>query len=167
MGKAYWKLLFDDIGFNYRMTDAQAAVGIEQLKKLDGHNERRIELAGRLTERLKGIDGLTVPYVDPKGKHVYHVYAVQLEQSFPMSKEDFMWELYTVKGIKAWSHYMLVHQTDPYRAEGHAAGECPVAEELVGRHVTLPIHPRLTEEAIDYMAASIREVAGRRSAELV
>lgn len=159
MGKEYWKVSFDDFGYNFRMTDAQAAVGLVQLKKLDRRNEKRIELAGRLTEKLQGTRGLTLPYIDPKGKHVFHIYAIQLTKDFPMRKDDFMWELYTRRGIKAWSHYMLIHLTDPYRAQGHREGECPVAEEIVTRHVTLPIHPRLTEEAIDYMAGCIRELA--------
>ncbi len=161
MGKEYWKLYFDDIGFNYRMTDAQAAVGIEQLHKLERHNRRRIELADRLTNRLHGVKGLSLPYVDPKGKHVFHIYMIQLEKDFPLSKPDFMWELYTQKGVKAWSHYMLIHLSEPYIAQGHATGECPVAEEIVSRHVTLPIHPRLTEEAIDYMADCIIDLATR------
>lgn len=159
MGKEYWKLMFDDIGYNYRMTDAQATVGIEQLKKLDGLNTRRIELGMRLFEKLQGIKGLTLPYIDPKGKHVFHLFMVQVEKEFPMSKQDFMWEMYTNKGIKAWSHYMPIHMTDPYVAQGHKEGECPVAEEAFKKYVTLPIHPRLTDEAIDYMAQSIRELA--------
>jgi perosamine synthetase len=159
MGKEYWKLYFDDIGFNFRMTDAQAAVGVEQLKKLEGHNRKRVELAERLTRQLEGVSGIRTPYVDPKGKHVFHIYLLILEKGFPMAKADFMWELYTKKGIKAWSHYMPVHLTDPYRAEGHQEGECPVAEAIISRHVTLPIHPRLTDGAIDYMAGCIRELA--------
>lgn len=159
MGKEYWKLYFDDIGFNYRMTDAQATVGIEQLKKLEKHNQKRMELANRLTEKLEGVKGIALPFVDPKGKHVFHIYMIQLEKGFPKSKADFMWEMYTNKGIKAWSHYMPIHMTDPYVAQGHKEGECPVAEEAFKKYVTLPIHPRLTNEAIDYMAESIRELA--------
>ena len=70
-----------------------------------------------------------------------------------------MWQLYTKKGIKAWSHYMLINLTAPYRAQGHDEVECPVAEELFNKYVTLPIHPRLTDAAIDYMADTIRELA--------
>jgi perosamine synthetase len=162
MGKEYWKLSFDDIGFNFRMTDAQAAVGIEQLKKLDKHNQRRIELANRLTEKLSGIQGLTLPYVDPHGKHVFHLYVIQLEKDFPLNKTDFMWKLYTEKNIKVWSHYMPIHLTKPYLAQGHEAGECPVAEAAFEKYVSLPIHPRLTDEAIDYMAESILEISTQR-----
>ena len=159
MGKKYWWLQFDDIGYNFRMTDIQAAVGIEQLKKVDGYNKKRMELAQKLTQKLQGVRGLTLPYVDAKGKHVFHLYMIQLEDDFPMTKEDFMWELYTNKGIKAWSHYMLIHLTRPYREQGHKEGECPVAESAFERLVTLPIHPRMTEEAIEYMANCIIELA--------
>ncbi len=159
MDKEYWRVQFDDIGFNYRMTDAQAAVGLVQLKKLDQQNQRRIELANRLNEKLQDIPGLTLPYVDPHGKHMFHVYVVQLEPEFPMSKKDFMWEMYTQKGIKVWSHYMPIHLTNPYLEQGHEEGECPVAETAFHKYVSLPIHPRLTDEAVDYMANSIRELA--------
>jgi dTDP-4-amino-4,6-dideoxygalactose transaminase len=91
---------------------------------------------------------------------VFHFYFVQLEEEFPVSKREFMWRLYTEKGIKAWSHYMPIHLTDPYRAQGHAEGECPVAEQTYQKYVSLPVHPRLDEQAIDYMVESIREIAG-------
>ena len=159
MNKEYWRLVFDEIGFNYRMTDVQAAAGIAQLKKLDGFNERRRTMAARLTERLQGVSGLTLPYVDPKGKHVFHVYVIQLGPEFPMTKRDFMWKLYTEKGIKVWSHYMPIHLTGPYLAQGHKPGECPVAEAAFERYVSLPIHPRLTNDAIDYMADAVRALA--------
>ena len=159
MGKEYWKLLFDDIGYNFRMTDAQAAVGIEQLKKLEYHNQRRIELANRLSEKLKDVKGIILPKEDPDGKHVWHLYMIQLTAGFPLAKHDFMWELYTKKGIKPWSHYMPIHLTQPYLNKGHKVGECPVMEDVVERFVTFPIHPRLTDQAIDYLADCIVELS--------
>jgi perosamine synthetase len=164
MGKEYWKLQFDDIGFNYRMTDAQGAVGIEQLKKLDGFNARRKELADRLTGRLEGIPGLTLPFVDPDGTHVWHLYVLQVEPGFAVDKTDFMWELYTAYGIKAWNNYSPIHLTKPYMDRGHREGECPVAEAAYRKCVTIPLHPRLSDEAIDYAAASVRAIAAKAKA---
>jgi perosamine synthetase len=163
MGKDYWRLQFDGIGYNFRMTDAQAAVGLEQLKKLDRHNARRMEIANRLTEKLGDIPGLTPPHVGPKVKHVFHLYVIQLEEKFPLSKSDFMWSMYTEHGIKVWSHYMPIHLTTPYRMRGHGAGECPVAEEAMNRYVSLPIHPRLDAQSVDYMISCIREIGKVRS----
>ena len=162
MGKRYWHFEFDDIGFNYRMTDAQAAVGLVQLRKLDDFNGRRLELAHRYCEELRNIPGLTLPHVIADAKPVFHSYCVQVEPEFPLNKEDFMWELYTRKGIRVWSHYMPIHLTEVYRRMGHGEGECPIAEQAFHKYVSLPIHPRLTPEAVAYLGQSIREVTGRR-----
>jgi perosamine synthetase len=158
MGKKYWYLDFDEVGFNYRMTDAQAAVGLVQLRKLDSLNNRRIQIAEEYTKGLAGISGLTLPYIAPETKHVFHVYGVLVEPDFARSKEDFMWELYTKKQIKAWSHYMPIHLTTAYRKMGHGPGECPVAEALFEKYVSLPIHPRMSEETVQYVIRSVREL---------
>ena len=159
MGKRYWFLDFADVGYNFRMTDAQAAVGIEQLKKLDGFNDRRREIAALYTRGLTGIEGLTLPYVAPDVWHVYHVYCVLVGPEFRLAKEEFMWDLYTRKRIKVWSHYMPIHLTTAYRRLGHTEGECPRAEAIFHQYVSLPIHPRLTSEAIEYLIDAIRGLA--------
>jgi len=159
MGKKYWYLDFDDIGFNYRMTDIQAAVGLVQLRKLNSLNARRIEIAKEYTKGLQGIDGLRLPCVGPDVKHVFHVYTVLVEPEFSMNKEDFMWTLYTQKQIKVWSHYVPIHLSTVYKNLGHREGECPIAEKMFERYVSIPIHPRMTEESIRYVIESIRELA--------
>jgi dTDP-4-amino-4,6-dideoxygalactose transaminase len=141
------------------MTDAQAAVGVVQLRKLDSLNARRIEIARQYSEGLEGIEGLTLPFVSPENKHVFHVYTVLLEPAFSQTKEDFMWDLYTQKRIKAWSHYMPIHLTTVYRKLGHQPGECPIAEKLFEKYVSIPIHPRMTDEVIQYVIDSIRELS--------
>src|ERR1700730_9359673 len=159
MGKRYWYLDFDEVGFNYRMTDAQAAVGLVQLGKLDFLNARRIYIAEKYSEGLEGIEGLTLPFISPENKHVFQVYTVLLEAAFSQTKEDFMWDLYTRKRIKAWSHYMPIHLTTVYRKLGHLPGECPVAEKLFEKYISIPIHPRMTDEVVQYVIDSIRELS--------
>lgn len=159
MGKTYWYFDFDDVGFNFRMTDAQAAVGLVQLRKLDGWNRRRREIAREYSERLRGIEGLTLPYIVPESESTFHSYCVQIEPGFPLSKEDFLWELYANRRIKAWSHYMPIHLTTAYRRLGHQQGECPIAEAAFEKYVSLPIHPRLTEQGIEYLTSTVRDLA--------
>ena len=159
MGKRYWYLDFDEIGFNYRMTDAQAAVGSVQLRKLESLNARRIAIANKYVEGLQGIPGLALPVTSPGNKHVFHIFNVLIEPEFARTKEDFMWEMYTDKKIKVWSHYMPIHLTTAYRKLGHHPGECPVAEKLFEQYVSLPIHPRLSDEVVQYVIDSIRELA--------
>jgi perosamine synthetase len=159
MGKRYWFLDFEEIGFNYRMTDVQAAVGLVQLRKLDSLNQRRMQIAAAYSAGLKNLRGLTLPFIAPGNKHVFHIYCMLVEDTFSRSKEDFMWELYTEKKIKAWSHYMPIHLTTVYRQMGHGPGECPVAERLFQKYVSIPIHPRMTDEVVQYVIESIEELA--------
>jgi dTDP-4-amino-4,6-dideoxygalactose transaminase len=160
MGMRYWRLEFDGIGFNFRMTDMQAAVGLVQLRKLDALNGRRIEIARAYSAGLAGIKGLKLLTPEPDRRHVYHIYAVLIAPDFPLSKEEFMWRMYTEKRIKVWSHYIPIHLTDVYRKLGHRPGECPVAESLAEQYVSLPIHPRMTGESIQYVIDSIRQLSG-------
>jgi|ERR1035437_2408526 dTDP-4-amino-4,6-dideoxygalactose transaminase len=159
MGKRYWYQDFDEIGFNYRMTDAQGAVGLVQLRKLDSFNARRIEIANQYADGLQGIQGLILPFVAPGNKHVFHIFNVLLDHSFSRTKEDFMWDMYTRKQIKVWSHYMPIHLTTAYRKLGHHPGECPIAEKLFEQYVSIPIHPRMADEVVQYVIESVRELA--------
>jgi len=159
MGKRYWLLDFADVGYNYRMTDAQAAVGLVQLEKLDAFNERRRQIAEIYRQRLSRVAGLKLLRTRSDSTHTYHVFCVLVQKEFPLSKEDFMWELYTGRQIKVWSHYMPIHLTTAYRQRGHCEGECPRAEALFQQYVSLPIHPRLTDEAIEYLLSSIEALA--------
>lgn len=159
MGKRYWLLDFSAVGYNFRMTDAQAAVGLVQLAKLDGFNRRRQEIADTYRARLSKIKGLAMPLVSPDGTHAYHVFCVLVEPSFRLSKEDFMWELYVGRQIKVWSHYVPIHLTTAYRKLGHYEGECPRTEVLFRQYVSLPIHPRLSAEGIEYLLSSIEALA--------
>ncbi len=159
MGHRYWLLDFADVGYNYRMTDAQAAVGLVQLTKVDGFNRRRREIADAYGRRLAKVRGLKAPELAPESTHVYHVFCVLVQPEFRINKEEFMWELYTRYQIKAWSHYMPMHLTTAYRARGHRVGECPRTEALFHQYVSLPIHPRLTDQAIDYLWTSIEALA--------
>ncbi|HEX3878855.1 MAG TPA: DegT/DnrJ/EryC1/StrS family aminotransferase, partial [Bryobacteraceae bacterium] len=159
MGKRYWRLDFEGLGSNYRMTDMQAAVGLVQLRKLDDFNRRRAEIANAYCRRLSKQRGLRSLAISPDAGHAHHIYCVLVEDDFPLGKEDFMWRLLTEYRVKTWSHYMPIHLTSAYRDLGHGAGECPVAESLFERYVSLPIHPRLTPEAIDYLCSSIEALA--------
>jgi perosamine synthetase len=159
MGKRYWHLDFEGLGGNARMTDIQAAVGIVQLRKLNGFNRRRREIASVYCRRLSQIRGLRPLATSPDVEHAHHIYCVLVEDEFPLNKEEFMWRLYTEYRIKTWSHYMPIHLTTAYRNLGHGTGECERAEALFERYVSLPIHPRLTPEAIEYLLASIEALA--------
>jgi perosamine synthetase len=157
MGKRFWWQDFDDCGYNFRMTDIQAAVGRVQLKKLDMLNARRIENAAYLTEHLSDVPGLTLPAVKPECKHVFHLYPVQIDAAkFGMDKDDFILAMLNGYGIKVGTHYNPLNWTQAFQKRGFKRGMYPVAEAAAERLITLPLHPRQTPEALEYLVASIK-----------
>jgi len=159
IGKKFWWQDFDDTGYNFRMTDIQAAVGIEQLKKIDILNQRRIDNAGYLTEGLKDVVGLKLPAVIDDVKHVYHLYPVMIEpKEFGMTKEDFIYDMLNKYGIKIGFHYIPVHLSTAFKDRGFKKGQFPNAEKLGAQLVTLPINPRMTKEALEYLVNSIKDL---------
>lgn len=154
-GERYWQLRFPEVGMNFRMTDVQAAVGLVQLGKLEGFNHRRREIATRYSKGLAGLRGLALPYVAPESHHVFHVYCVLVNPESGFTKERFMWALATIKRIRPWQHYVPIHLTEAYRNLGHGPGECPVAEDLFHKYVSLPIHPRLSDEGVEYLITGV------------
>lgn len=155
-GKRFWFQDFDDCGYNFRMTDIQAAVGLVQLKKLDRLNRRRIENAAYITDGLLELPGLQLPSVAEGNKHVFHLYPVLIDPDvFGMSKEDFVYNMLHERGVRVGTHYIPLHWTTAFRQRGYDKGMFPVADLVGERIVTLPISPRQTREALDYLIESV------------
>ncbi|CAD6494917.1 MAG: UDP-4-amino-4-deoxy-L-arabinose--oxoglutarate aminotransferase [Candidatus Argoarchaeum ethanivorans] len=153
------------LGYNYRMTDIQAAIGLAQLKKLDGFSEKRIKNAVHLNKHLK-VPGLDIPSVKKGVKHVYHQYAVTIEEGegFPMSRDEFMQYL-KEKGIGCAIHYPLpIHKQPLYQQLGYTDEnvQCPVAAALSEKILSLPVHPALTEKDLRYITEVINNLKSNR-----
>jgi galactokinase len=166
MGERYWLMDFADHGHNFRMTDMQASVGRVQLRKVLGWNARRTEIAHMLYNGLRDIHpGLVLPDVDqvsPSHVHAWHIFHVLVTDTFPVPKETFMFTMLHEFGIKTWNHYSPMHLATSFRSRGLGkVGDCPVAEALVEQFVSLPIHPRLANEAVNYMIESIKAISSR------
>ena len=161
MGKQFWFQDFDDVGYNFRMTDMQAAVGSVQLRKLDALNVHRALLAQQLDAALADVPGLVLPYVRPEAGHVWHLYPLQILPEFGLSKEDFVYRMLHDHGVKIGTHYIPLHYTTAFQKRGGRKGQLPVAEGLYERLVTLPLHPRLTEEGLGYLVEAIKSVGSR------
>mgnify|MGYP002154822870 CR=1 FL=1 len=119
------------LGYNYRMTELQAAIGLVQLKKLEGFTERRIRNAEYYNQHIK-ISGLKLPYKKSGVKHVYHQYAVTIKDDFSISRDEFMQYLKN-KDIGCAIHYPLsIHEQPLYQQLGYTDEnvQCPVATAL-------------------------------------
>jgi len=151
----------DTIGFNMRMTDIAAAIGLAQLKKVDGFNRQRIENAEYLTAQLRDVDGIVTPGVRRDCGHVFHQYTIRVTERFPLSRDELSLEL-TRAGIGNSVFYPVpIHQQELYRQLGYNEAH-PISEKASREVISLPVHPSVTKEDLDQVAATIREIGGRR-----
>lgn len=143
-------------GYNYRMMDMIAAIGLEQLKKLDQLTAARVSNARRLSAGLASIPGLILPQEKPGFKHVWHQYTIRLTGEYKMSRQEFIDRLLQ-KDIQTKIYYPKpLHLYPQFYDYGFHAGDCPVAEKLSLEVVSLPVHPLVTAEEIDYIIKTIK-----------
>jgi len=153
------KYVHVELGYNYRLTSLQAAIGRVQLRKLEKLNEIRRRNAYYLTSRLSRVKGLVTPYEDPRAVHVYHQYVVRVTGDFPLTRDQLRAEL-AERGVETAIHYpMPVHHQPLYRKLGYDPRECFNAVEASKTVLSLPVHPLLTQEDLDYIAKAVEEVA--------
>ena len=144
------------LGFNYRFTDIQAAVGIAQLEKLDRMLGMRSDAAARYAELLAGVDGIEVPHADDADhKRSWFVYVVKVA---PGVDRDAVLERLSAQGIEA-GHYVPAVHLQPYMREsyGFTEGTCPIAEDACDRTLALPFFPQLEAEDQERVVEALRE----------
>ncbi len=150
------KYLHTALGYNFRMTNMAAAMGIVQLSKLERFNERRIRNAAYLDRHLEG-SGLVLPYRMEGVRHVYHQYVVQVPSGFPLDRDAFMRYLLE-RGVGTAVHYPVpIHRQPLYRSAG-AECRCPVSDALAASVLSLPVHPLVTDGELACICDAIRSL---------
>lgn len=130
----------NSLGFNLRMTDIQAAIGIEQLRKLNEFNKKRIRNALYLNKKLAKIPGVITPKILPNTVHTFHQYTIKITQDFPKTRDELVEEL-GKKEIHTGIFYPIpIHKQKVYKNLGYK-DILPVAETLSREVVSLPVHP--------------------------
>ncbi|WP_443690837.1 UDP-4-amino-4,6-dideoxy-N-acetyl-beta-L-altrosamine transaminase [Pseudomonas sp.] len=148
-----------ELGFNYRMTDLHAALGLSQLARLDGFIARRRQLAARY-ERLLAELPLVLPTAQAGAESAWHLYVVRVRfDQVKLSQRDLFDALRTA-GIGVNLHYIPVHLQPYYRESGFTDGDYPEAERYFDEAVTLPLFPDLTDEQQDYVIEQLRSLLG-------
>ncbi len=154
-----------EVGNNYRLSELGAALARAQLRKLDGLNEGRRQIAQRLNDGLRGIEGIVLQEEKPYAYHIYHLYNLFFQpEVVGASKDDFIRYLEQEERIQIVTRYMPVHLLPELRALGHRFGECPVAEKVYfEQQIELPIYNHLTNEQIEHMIGGVRRAVERLS----
>ena len=147
------KYLHSELGYNYRMTDINAAIGRAQLAKLDGFNRRRQENAAYYDSHITA-PGLILPAVAPGRTHVWHQYSLRVTGRFPLPRDELMAYLREHR-IGCAVHYPIALTRQPLYA---GVSHCPVAESLAASVLSIPVHPNVTDEGREYIADTINGV---------
>jgi perosamine synthetase len=150
------KYLHTRIGYNYRLTDVAAAIGLVQLKKLEKFNMRRRKNAEYFDSHIS-VKGLLTPEVAQGTHHVYHQYVVRLTDEFPMKRPDFI-EYLKAKGIGTAVHYPIPLHHQPVYARANEPDSCPVSTRLAGSVLSIPVHPLLDQKELAYICDTINRV---------
>jgi len=136
------------LGYNYRVTEICSALGLVQLKKLDAKNRRRAKLTHYYQQKLKGIDGITIPFEQHPGISNYHIFPIILGPDY--SRDRFM-EFLKTNGIQTSIHYPPAHRFTYHKKYLQMKHSLPNTEDIAKREVTLPLYPDLTFEQIDFI----------------
>jgi UDP-4-amino-4,6-dideoxy-N-acetyl-beta-L-altrosamine transaminase len=144
------------LGFNYRMTDIHAALGLSQLDRLSGYIERRNALAHRYQDALRHLP-VRLPFVQPGNQSAFHLYVIRLKSAALARTHRQVFDELRRRGIGVNLHYAPVHLQPYYRELGFAPGQFPEAEAYGNDAVTLPLYPRLTERMQDDIVKGVHE----------
>ncbi|NWD47606.1 DegT/DnrJ/EryC1/StrS family aminotransferase, partial [Pseudomonas gingeri] len=147
-------------GFNYRMTDLHAALGLSQMSRIDEFVARRRELAARY-DRLLAVLPLTLPFNQPGADSAWHLYVVRLRLEHIQVTQREVFDDLRGAGIGVNLHYIPVHLQPYYQEQGFALGDFPEAERYFGEAISLPLFPDLTEDQQDYVVAQLDRVLGQ------
>jgi perosamine synthetase len=149
------------LGYNYRMTNLQAAVGLAQTERLEEFVEIRRVNAARYTRLLSKIPGLTLPVERPWARNVYWMYGMLVEDEFGISRDELRQRL-ARRGIETRTFFIPIHVQPIYHAD-YRGQRYPVSEELCRRGLYLPSGATLTEAEIGYVCEMVREARERPS----
>lgn len=156
IGHPAWYYEQQLLGFNYRMTDIQAALGLSQLERMSEYVERRNEIARRYDNALSGLP-LQLPTVHRENCSAFHLYVVRLNNDVSPTEHRTVFDRLRKSGVAVNLHYFPVHLQPYYRKLGFSRGQFPEAEAYGNSAITLPLYPTLTERQQDDVIAALKD----------
>ena len=156
-----WFYEMVDLGYNYRLTDLQCALGLSQLRRLPEWLARRRQIAARYDGAFTQLPGIRPLAVRDGVAHAYHLYVVQLDLAQLSVSRAQVFSALRAEGIGVNVHYIPVHLHPFYRTRfGTGPGLCPVAEAAYERILSLPIFPRMTDRDANDVVSALTKVLG-------
>jgi perosamine synthetase len=152
-----WRYAVDHEGLKANFTDLQAAIAIGQLTHLSHWQARRVELAARYDAQLRDVPGIVLPPRPAPGEgiHAWHLYVVRVRPPYRLTRDELIDQL-AERGIGTSVHFVPVHRFGRFqRLLGNVSAVMPNAERLADELLSLPMHPQLTEDDVDYVCAQL------------
>jgi len=157
--KGGWYYEIKDLGYNYRLTDFQCALGLSQLKRLDKFVKRRYEIVARYNEALSDIKEIILPAEKSYAKSSWHIYPIQFKLEKLKCGRKEIFDYFRGRGIGVQVHYMPLHLHPFYQKKfGYQKGDFPLAERYYQRAITLPLFPSMTNDDIRYVIKTVTNV---------
>lgn len=154
-----WYQEMHQLGFNYRLTDIQAALGLNQLSKVDQFIKRRRDIAQAYSDFFESFtDQVETIQEKEHETHSYHLYVVKLVNKRERKE---LFEFLTERGIHCQVHYIPIYWHPYYRQSGFAEIRCPNAESFYDRILSLPMYPSLSDDELSYVLSSLEEFLGK------
>jgi UDP-4-amino-4,6-dideoxy-N-acetyl-beta-L-altrosamine transaminase len=153
-----WYYEQQSLGYNYRLTDFQAALGTSQLKKLPQFLQKRREIARQYTAAFNGLPGMITPWQSPDGESAWHLYVLRLDTERLNVGRDVIFQELWDRGIGVNVHYIPVYWHPYYQHLGFKKGICPIAEAVFESMITLPLYPGLSAEDVEYVIHNVQTV---------
>jgi dTDP-4-amino-4,6-dideoxygalactose transaminase len=150
-----WIYDMEILGFNYRITDFQAALGISQLKKIDLIKARRRKIVNYYNEHFADIDELILPYEADYVKSNFHLYILQIKENSSFDRYDLFTYLRSMDYLPM-VHYIPLHLLSYYKDRyGYKRGDFPIAEKFYDRAITIPLYPSLSDNEVEKVVKDI------------
>ena len=147
-----------DLGYNYRLTDIQSALGLSQIKKLDDFILKRREIVNKYNEAFKDLKEIVTPFENEYSKSGYHIYVLLLNLDKLKCGRKEIFEALQAENIGVNVHYLPVYLHPYYKKLGYKKGECPVAEDIYNRMITIPLFPSMNDKDIKDVIAAVKKV---------
>ena len=153
-----WVYEMQELGFNYRMTDFQAALLISQLNKLDKFSARRKEIVNKYNEAFKDIPELFIQKEIPESDTTRHLYIIQLKLNKLNCTRRQFFDALAAENVQPQVHYVPVYYFPFYEKRGYKKGLCPVAEDIYKGIMSIPLYPMMTDEDVEDVIKAVKKV---------
>lgn len=147
-----------DLGYNYRLTDIQSALGLSQIKKLDDFILKRREIVNKYNEAFKELKEIVTPFENEYSKSGHHIYVLLLNLDKLKCGRKEIFEALQAENIGVNVHYLPVYLHPYYKKLGYKKGECPVAEDIYNRMITIPLFPSMSDKDIKDVIEAVKKV---------